>query len=81
MKRQIIISPDIRRAVVDPICEYDTGTVGTSEEETVIQALFGSTPKEVVGTLNRTVSMARDERKSQPTLRETLVLRLFGCQE
>lgn len=77
----MVVSEVVRESLLETVREYDTVSVGATDESFTVQALYGSIPQAIVEQADGTVLIARDADRSPRTFREALRDRLQGLLE
>jgi len=73
---KIIISDDVRQALLDNIAEYDTIIIGATRSTAVRQALFGSIPEEIGEKSDANVIITRGREYKPRSVTEGIIERL-----
>ncbi|WP_445665418.1 amino acid permease [Fodinibius sp. AD559] len=73
---KVIISDDVRQALLDNIDEYDTVIIGATRSTAVRQALFGSIPEEIGEKSDANVIITRGREYKPRTVTEGIIERL-----
>lgn len=73
---KVIISDDVRQALLDNIAEHDTVIIGATRSTAVRQALFGSIPEEIGEKSDANVIITRGREYKPRTVTEGIIERL-----
>ncbi|MGM0546945.1 MAG: amino acid permease [Bacteroidota bacterium] len=73
---KVIISDDVRQALLDNIDDYDTIVIGATRSTAVRQALFGSIPEEIGEKSDANVIITRGREYKPRTVTEGIIERL-----
>jgi len=72
----VVISDDVRNALLDLASEYDTICIGSTRSTAVTQALFGSIPEEIGANVDGTVVITSGHQYKPRTISEAIIERL-----
>lgn len=75
---RILISRNVREALLEAIDDYDTICVGASRNTVLAQALFGSIPEAILETISGTVAVVRAPQPGARTIIDIIAGRLSG---
>lgn len=73
---EVIVSEDVREALLEAIKDYDTICIGATRSTAVRQALFGSIPEEIGEKSDGTVVITRGREYKPRTVTEGIIERL-----
>lgn len=76
--REVVVREDVRGALLEAAQAYDTVCMGATRSTAVTQALFGSIPEEIGGSVSGTVAIASTPQQRPRTISQAVVERLTG---